>query len=91
MCKELTVLAIFSLGLLADFLWFQITQTFNYILLLQISLALFLLTFIVLVGKKYLARRFHLHPKFSLVSILRFDRSGLQPELWKRQTSLPRA
>lgn len=46
MCKELTILAIFLLGLLADYLWFQITKTFDSIFFLQIGLALFLLIFI---------------------------------------------
>lgn len=90
MCKELTVIWIFSLGLLADFLWFQITQTFDSILLLQISLALFLLTFIVLVGKRFLARRFSLRWRFLPVSAWKFDRSGFRSGFWKRQTLLPR-
>lgn len=90
MCKELTVLAIFCLGLVADALWIRITQTFDYILILQIGLALFLLTFIVLVGKKYLARRFYLRPKFSLVSVWKSDRLRFRSGFLKRQTPLPR-
>lgn len=90
MCKELTVFAIFCLGLLADFLWFRITQTFDFILLLQIGLAVFLLTFIVIVGKRFLTRHFSLRRKFSLVSIWKLRRSGFRLGFWKRQTLLPK-
>jgi len=90
MCKELTILAIFLLGLLADYLWFQITKTFDSIFFLQIGLALFLLIFIILVGKKYLARRFSLRRKFSLASALKYFRLGFRPDFWKRQIPLPR-
>lgn len=90
MCKELTVIWVFLLGLLADLLWFRITQTFGSILLLQIGLALFLIIFIVLVGKKFLTRRFSLRPKFLFVSDWKYFRSGFQLDFWKRQTPLPR-
>ncbi len=90
MCKELTVMAIFCLGLVADALWVRLTQTFDYILLMQVGIAIFLLTFIVLVGKKYLTRHFYLRPKFSPVSIWKFDRLQFRFGFWKRQTPLPR-
>ena len=90
MCKELTVLAIFLLGLLADYLWFRITHEFGSILLVQIGLALILIALCVLVGKRFLARRFSLRLKFSLAYALKRFRSGFQLGFWKRQTLLPR-
>lgn len=90
MYKELTVISIFLLGLIADCVWFQITDGFGFIFLLQIGLALFLLTFIVVIGKKYLTRRFYLSPRFSLASALKYFRLGFRPDYKTRQIPLPR-
>ena len=87
MCKELTIISIFLLGLLADILWFGQTYEFGKLFLVQISLALFIMTFIVAIGKKFLSKYPSLNRRFSLVLPLRFDRLRFQPNLWKRQTS----
>jgi len=91
MCKELTVVWIFSLGVLADFLWFQNTATFSFIFYLQFALALFLLAFIVLAGRKYLARRFRLFPKFSLALAWKHFQLGFRLGQEARQTLWPKA
>lgn len=90
MCKELTVVTIFLLGLLADILWFEITPDFGFIFFLQIGLAIFLLTFIILAGKKYLIKRFYLRPKSLSASTWKFDRLRFLHGFWKRQIPLPR-
>jgi hypothetical protein len=90
MCKELTIISIFLLGFLADVLWFGQTVELRLTFFLQLGLAIFLLTFIYFTGKKYLTKHFGLRPKFSPVSIWKFDRSGFRFGFWKRQTPLPR-
>lgn len=90
MCKELTVSAILLLGLLADFFWMQIDPILSYKLFLQLGIALFLLTMISLVGKRFLARHFSLSLQFSPVWILKYFRLRFRPDFWKRQTPLPR-
>jgi len=89
MRKEITMLCIFSLGILADFLWFQTTRDFGFVFLLQTGLALLLLGLIVLVGRRYLAKRSFSRPKFSPASTLRFDRSKFRSEPARRRTALP--
>lgn len=90
MCRELTVISIFLMGLLADFLLFQINPLWGSAFYLQIGIALFLLIIISLVGKRFLARRFSLSLKFLPVWILKWCRLGFRPDFWKRQTPLPR-
>ena len=85
MCKELTVISIFLLGLLADVLWFGQKIEVRPNLFLQIALAIFLLTFIALIGKKFLSKYLLLPQKFPLVSIWKFDRLKFQPNFLKRQ------
>ncbi len=90
MCKELTVISVFLLGLLADVLWFGQTADFSPIFFLQLGLVILLLTFIYLIGKKYLTKHFGRRLKFSLASIWRCFRLEFRLGLWKRQTPLPR-
>ena len=85
MCKELTVISIFLLGLLADVLWFWQKIEVRPNLFLQLALAIFLLTAIALIGKKFLSKYLVLPQKFSPVLIWKFDRLKFQPNLLKRQ------
>lgn len=90
MGKELTIISVFLLGLTADILWFWNTADLGVKSFVQLGLALFLLTFIVLAARKYLSKHWRLRPKFSLASILQRVRLRFRFGLWKRQTLLPR-
>ena len=90
MCKELTVISIFLLGLLADILWIGQKSELGFNLLLQFGLAIFLLTIIVIVAKKFLLKYLISHRKFSLFSIWKCFRLKFQSNLLKRQTSAPK-
>lgn len=90
MCKELTVLAVFLLGLLADALWLINSAQFGKMIFVQIGISLILLSFILIVVRKYLSRRFYLRRKSSDVSASRLVRSKFLLDFWKRQTPLPK-
>jgi len=90
MRRELTVISVLLLGLLADSLFFLQTPELGFNSLFQLGLAIFSVTFIVIAGKKYLAGRFYLDPKFSLFSIWKYFRSRFRPEIWKDQIPSPR-
>ena len=74
MCKELTVISIFLLGLLADILWIGQKTELGFNLLLQSSLAVFLIILIMVAAKKFLSKYQNLRPKFSRASVWKFDR-----------------
>jgi hypothetical protein len=74
MRKEWTIISILFLGLVADILWMKNTNELNLNVLLQIVLAVLLISFIYLIGRKYLLTHSGWQPKFSLASILRLDR-----------------
>ena len=90
MCKELTVISIFLLGLLADVLWIGQKSELGFNLFFQFGLAIFLLTIIVIVTKKFLSKYLISRPKFSRALILKCFRLKFQPNLLKRQTSAPK-
>lgn len=79
MRKELTIVVIFLLGLLADTIWLINSVRFGKLIYVQIIAGLILLSFILLVGKKYLVKHLGLRRKFSTVSVWKFVRSGFQP------------
>ena len=87
MCKELTVISIFVLGLLADGLWLGQNVKLGINLFLQIGLAMFLLILIAIVTKRFLSKYVNLRPKFSPFSIWKCFHLKFQSNLLKRQTS----
>lgn len=86
MCKEITIILVFGLGLFADLLWFQLNQAFGLVFIFQIVSALLMIFFTFLAGKRYFAKQFYSQRKSSSASIWK----GSQSHFWKRQIPLTR-
>jgi len=98
MCKELTVISVFILGLLADILCFNQTidnpGSSTLFFTLEIFAAVFCVFLIYFFMKRIVIRRSQslgktriLRLRFSPVSLWKFDRSEFQPSFLERQTS----
>lgn len=90
MCKEITIILVFGLGLLADFLWFQLTQTLGLVFIFQIVSAMLMIFFTFLAGKRYFAKHLYSYRKNSSFPTWKRFRLGSRTDLWKRQIPLTR-